>query len=71
MKQRDDVRTIFHPQATDFNSDLSDVELTGAYSLTFDDANVFVKDIHAARGRRSDFSISASLASLTTSAIAL
>ncbi len=70
LEQRDDVRTIFHPKAANFNPNLSNVQLTGAQAVTFNDAEVFVEDIHAARCRCADFSIKASLASLTTSAIA-
>ncbi len=70
MEQRDNIRTIFHPKATNFNSDLSNAQLAGMQSFPFNDANVFVKDIHAARCRRSDFSIKALLANMTTSAIA-
>jgi len=45
------------------------VEFAGTQPLAFRGANIFIEDIHATR-RRSVFSISASLASLTASAIA-
>lgn len=70
MKQGNNVRTIFHSQTADFDPDLSNAKLSSAQSFAFDGANVFVENIHAARCRRADFSISASLASWTTSAMA-
>ena len=70
MKEGNDIRAIFHAQSSDFNPNLSNVEFTGAQSLTFEDADVFVKDNHAAGRCSSMLCNNASLASLTTSAIA-
>lgn len=38
MQQRDDVCAIFHPQTTNFSTNLPEVDLASAESLTFDDA---------------------------------
>ncbi len=64
------IIAIFHPQTTDSFTNLPEVELASAESLTFNDANVFIQNIHAARCRPSAFSISASPARERTSAIA-
>lgn len=69
VEQGKDFRTIFHPKPADFTADLPKVKLTGTQPFAFWGANIFIQDIHATR-RRSVFSISASLASLTASAIA-
>lgn len=70
VQQRDDVVAIFHPQTTDSFTNLPEVELASAELLTFDDANIFIQNIHAARCRPSAFSINASPARERTSAIA-
>ncbi|MBI3304519.1 MAG: hypothetical protein HYZ72_20850 [Deltaproteobacteria bacterium] len=61
VQQRNDFTAILHSRATDFNADLPKVDLASASPLAFNDANIFVQDIHAARRRLSDFSIRASL----------
>jgi hypothetical protein len=67
---RDDISAIFHPQTTNLNINLSEVDLASAEPLTFDDADIFIQNIHAACCRPSAFSISASPASERASAIA-
>jgi hypothetical protein len=70
MQQWDNVITVFHSETTDANTNPPEVNLAGAEPLTFDDANIFVQNIHAARCRPSAFSSRASPASERTSAIA-
>ena len=70
MQQRDDVIMIFHPETTDFHTNLPEVNLASEEPLAFNGADVFIQNIHAARCRLSAFSMSASPASERISAIA-
>ena len=55
---------------TDFETNLSEVNFASAKPISFEDADVFIQNIHAARCRSSAFSMRASPASERTSAIA-
>ena len=70
MQQGDDIVSILHPETTDFKTNLSEVNLASAEPISFEDADVFIQNVHAARCRSSAFSMRASPASERTSAIA-
>jgi hypothetical protein len=70
VKPGHNVVSIFHSRTADFNADLSKVNLPTIQALSLVTINILVQDVHAARRRFPVFSIKASRANSTASAMA-
>jgi len=70
MQERNNLAAIFHPQSSDFSTDMSKMDLPRSEQLALRNDDVLVKDIHAACRGLSVLSIKALEAKAIASAMA-
>ena len=70
MQERNNLAAIFHPQSSDFSTNMSKMDLPRSEQLALRSDDVLVKDIHAARRGLSVFPINALEAKAIASAMA-